>query len=150
MPQKALTPRDITWSVSRTVGLVLVALLTVLAGCAAPFGGAPPVSDTDAKERALQAEESYLTAHLSNASCLENWGTSPTVTNEEATVVNRTQDGVLVAVKHPFSYTEVPASADDPDSTLTVQSYADGASRARYLVMENSVRRVSGDEIQPC
>lgn len=135
---------------SRALSLVLVALLTGLAGCAAPLGGAPPVSDTDAKERALQAEESYLTAHLSNASCLENWGTSPTVTNEEATVVNRTQDGVLVAVKHPFSYTKVLASTGDSDSTRSARSYADGASRARYLVTEEAVRRVSGDEVQPC
>jgi hypothetical protein len=135
--------------VSRALGLVVVALLTVLAGCAAPLGGGPTVSETDAKERALQAEESYLTARLSNASCLENWGTSPTVTNEEATVVNRTQDGVLVAVKHPFSYTTV-STTDDPDSTLTARSYADGASRARYLVTEEDARRVSGDEIRPC
>jgi hypothetical protein len=136
--------------VSRAVGLALVALLIILTGCAAPLGGAPTVSETDAKERALQAEESYLRAHLSNASCLENWGTSPTVTNEEATVVNRTQDGVLVAVKHPFSYTTMSTSVDDSDSTLTARSYADGASRARYLVTEEVVRRISGDEIQPC
>jgi len=89
-------------------------------------------------------------ARLSNANCLETWETNPTVTNENATVVNRTQDGVIVRVEHPYSYTEVPANTDDTDQNVTVSSYADGASRARYLVRRNDIRRVSGDVIRPC
>ena len=59
------------------------------------------LSDSVAKDRALSAEEAYLSAHLANASCLEDWRTTPTTMKEEATVMNRTETGVIVDVTHP-------------------------------------------------
>ncbi|NEU56906.1 hypothetical protein [Halorussus sp. MSC15.2] len=95
------------------------------------------VSDEAAKERALAAEEAFLTERLGNASCLDNWGTYPTTAHKRATVVERTADGVRVEVSHPFSYS-------------TRRTEADGASRAVYLVTADDARRVSGDTISPC
>jgi hypothetical protein len=99
----------------------------------------PPtvVSDTDAKERALAAEEAYLTEQLRSASCLSNWGTYPTTASKRATVADRTADGVRVEVVHPYSYS-------------TDRSEADGASRAVYVVTADDAERVSGDTVSPC
>lgn len=99
--------------------------------------GSSAVSDSDAKERALSAEETYLSTQLSNPSCIEDWGTTPTTMDKEATVVNRTAEGVVVDVLHPYSYS-------------TNSSEADLGSNARYLVTENNATRVSGDNIAPC
>lgn len=95
------------------------------------------LSDSTAKDRALTAEETYLSAHLSNESCLNDWGTTPTTMDKEATIVNRTADGVVVDVTHPYWYS-------------TGSSEADLGSNARYLVTENETTRLSGDDIDPC
>lgn len=99
----------------------------------------PPavVSDADAKERALAAEEAYLTERLRSASCLSNWGTYPTTASKRATVADRTADGVRVEVVHPYSYS-------------TDRTEADGASRAVYAVTADDAERVSGDAVSPC
>lgn len=96
------------------------------------------LSDSVAKERALSAEEAYLSAHLANASCLEDWGTTPTTMEEEATVVNRTETGVIVDVTHPYHY-----STNDGTN-------ADVSSDARYLVTKDGTTRVSGEDVHPC
>ncbi|WP_435179390.1 hypothetical protein [Halorussus sp. AFM4] len=95
------------------------------------------VSDAEAKKRALAAEERYLKDRLREASCLQNWGTTPTTSSERATVTDRTADGVRVEVHHPYSYS-------------TDRTEADLASTARYVVTADAVRRVDGDEVSPC
>lgn len=95
------------------------------------------LSDESATERALAAEESYLTTQLRRASCLEDWGTSPTVVNEAATVTDRRADGVYVEVRHPYWYS-------------TANAEADGGSEARYRVGPNVAERVDGDRLSPC
>ena len=120
-----------------------------LAGCASLPGTQPPstttttvapsaLSDSTAKEQALNAEETYLSAHLQNASCLESWGTEPTAVSKQATVMNRTTSGVVVDVTHPYHY------------ATTDGKHADVGSDARYLVTLNDTTRVSGDDIHPC
>lgn len=102
---------------------------------------APSVlSDGEAKERALNAEEQYLRDYLSDATCLNNWGTYPTTADKEATVTSRTETGVLVDVKHPYSFS-------------TDSSEADGASEAVYVVTPETVERKRGEDIEdgvPC
>lgn len=95
------------------------------------------VSDEDAKDRALRAEEHYLSTRLRNATCLKDWGTTPSTTQEEATVLNRTSDGVIVEVTHPYWYT-------------TGSTHADGGSHARYRVTPGETERLDGTEIDPC
>ncbi|WP_227133997.1 hypothetical protein [Halorubellus salinus] len=119
-------------------GLTRVAccLLVVLAtaGCLTGAG----VSNDAAKERALDAEEAYITDRFEDASCVESWSLISFVgIDEEATVVNRTADGVYVDVTHPLSY-----ATDDEE--------ADVATEATYLVTEDDVRRVSGTNLSPC
>ncbi|NHN47997.1 hypothetical protein G9464_10355 [Halostella sp. JP-L12] len=105
------------------------------------------VSDEEAKERALTAEEEYLTEQFQNASCLSNWGTSPTTVGEQATITERSADGVYVEVVHPFSYSAEQTEAEgDP----RVREEADGGSNALYLVTADSIERVRGDNIAPC
>ncbi|MFC6952384.1 hypothetical protein [Halorubellus litoreus] len=111
-------------------------LLVVLAtaGCLTAGG----VSNDDATERALDAEEASITERFENASCVESWSlTSYVGIDEEATVLNRTADGVYVNVTHPLSY-----ATDDEE--------ADVATDATYLVTENETRRVSGTNVSPC
>lgn len=96
------------------------------------------ISDTDAKERALTAEEEYLTEQLQNASCLTDWGTSPTTMGERATITKRSADGVYVEVVHPYSYS-------------TEQTAADGGSTALYRVTATSIDRMRGEGFSiPC
>ncbi len=106
----------------------------------------PPVPDGPAKRFALTAEEDYLESVLSNASCLETWGTSATVTTEEATVVGWNADGVRVEVRHPLSYA---IERTNEDGTME-RVHADGASEATYLVTETDTERLSGDTPAPC
>ena len=120
----------------RTVALCLCCLLVSLsvAGCL----GGPGVSNGDAKERALSAEEDHIARQFENASCVEGWGlTSYAGVEEEATVTNRTADGVYVAVTHPYWY-----------STEDVE--ADVGSEARYLVTADATERIDGTEVSPC
>lgn len=95
------------------------------------------VSDEAARERALTAEEAFLTEQLRNAPCLTNWGTSETTASTYATVTDRTADGVYVDVQHAYWY-----STEDAE--------ADGASTAVYVVTADSIRRDRGDSISPC
>ncbi|KAB1193721.1 hypothetical protein GJR96_09830 [Haloferax sp. MBLA0076] len=95
------------------------------------------ISDEDAKARALAAEEAYLETRLQNATCLLSWGTTPTTASKEATVVERSADGVVVDVTHPYWYGKENEEADS-------------VSEAFYLVNETSVERTSGDDISPC
>lgn len=96
------------------------------------------ISNASATERALAAEEASLEAVFRNASCVESWGTDATVgIDREATVVNRTADGVYVEVTHPYWY-----GTDDTE--------ADDGSHALYLVTPETVHRVRGDDVSPC
>jgi hypothetical protein len=104
------------------------------------------VPDGPAKQFALDAEEAYLESVLSNASCLDSWGTSPTVTTEEATVVERSAAGVRVEVRHPLSYS---IERTNEDGTME-RVHADGASEATYLITENGTERLTGDTPSPC
>ena len=99
----------------------------------------PPsvVSGGEAKKRALAAEERYLKDRLSDASCLQNWGTTPTTSSERATVIDRTAKGVHVEVQHPYWYS-------------TDRSEAGLASTAEYVVAADEVRRVEGSTVSPC
>lgn len=117
--------------------LALVLATATLAGC--PGGGqmGPSVSDANATDRALAAEEAYVSEHLSTAECVTEWGTDPTVVDRNATVTNRTADSVAVTVTQPYWYG-------------TTDTEADGASEARYLVTANETTRVDGDDLSPC
>ncbi|KAB1198625.1 MULTISPECIES: hypothetical protein [Haloferax] len=95
------------------------------------------VTDEDAEARALAAEEAYLDSRLQNASCLLSWGTTPSTASREATVVERSADGVVVDVTHPYWYSKEGEEADL-------------VSEAFYLMNNTSVRRTSGDEVSPC
>ncbi|MFC7202224.1 hypothetical protein ACFQJC_01750 [Haloferax namakaokahaiae] len=113
-----------------------------LAGC---LGGTPSAGDelsnTSAKQRALDAEREYLESRLGNASCLSEWGITATTTSKEAAITNRTAEGVLVEIRHPYSY-----EAKHGDS----YSIADQSSQATYLVTNEGAERVSGDDVSPC
>ena len=99
---------------------------------------ASTVSDKQAKERALTAEEAFLTKQLQNASCLTDWGTTPTTVSKRATVTKRTADGVYVEVTHPYWYS-------------TEQSEADAGSNALYVVTVDGTERVRGENVSaPC
>lgn len=139
--------------------LFIVLSTVVLAGCVtAPGVGTDPattttttettqttqttitqdvVSEEDAKNRALRAEETFLTTTLGNATCLDDWGTTASTTHEEATVLNRTSDGVIVEVTHPYWYTKG-------------STHADGGSHARYLVTPDETGRLEGSDVHPC
>lgn len=96
------------------------------------------VPDENARERTLAAEEAYLTDVFENASCVEEWGLTSYVGQEkEATVTDRTAEGVCVTVTHPYWYS-------------TEQVDADSMSDARYLVTAEDARRIDGDDVSPC
>lgn len=115
-----------------------------IAGCTSGYtadSGQPAdssVSNATATERALDAEQSYLTERLQDASCLADWGTTPTTVSERATVTNRTSSGVYVEVTHPYWY-----STEGMD--------ADGGTNAVYLVTEERTERERGETVSiPC
>lgn len=101
--------------------------------------GTPPTEDAEptAEAQALAAEERYLVSRLQNASCLLSWGTTPATASKEATIVNRSADGVVVDVTHPYWY-----SIEGEEADLVSEAF--------YLVNETGVRRTSGDEVSPC
>jgi hypothetical protein len=115
-------------SVRVGVSVALLAVLIAVSGCQ---------SGLDARERALDAEEAHLSNGFENASCVESWGTSSPVVEEESSVVNRTDGGVYVEVRHPYFYG-------------TNSTEEDGASEAVYRVTAENETRVSGDRVVPC
>ncbi|QLG29685.1 hypothetical protein HUG10_18940 (plasmid) [Halorarum halophilum] len=122
----------------RSRGLLLcLCCLVVSATIAGCLGGAG-VGDAEARERALAAEGDHIAEQLENATCVEGWGpTSYAGVEREATVTNRTADGVYVEVTHPYWYS-------------TGRDEADVGSNARYLVTADAVRRVGGTDVSPC
>jgi len=109
-------------------------IVLVAAGCL----GGPAVSNDDAKDRALAAEEQHITEQLENAPCVEGWSPTSFVGLEEAaTVTNRTAEGVVVQVRHPYSY-------------ATEDEEADVESTARYLVTIEEAQRIDGTDVSPC
>ena len=95
------------------------------------------ISNESAKERALVSEQMYLKHQLSNATCLDSWGTSSATVTERAVIVNRSRHGIRVSVTHPYWYGEE-------------QNAADSYSEAQYIVTKNNTQRVSGDNVSPC
>lgn len=95
------------------------------------------VSDREARERAIAAEEEYLAERLGSADCLRDWGTHATTADERASVETRTAEAVVVDARHPYWYTTGTAEGDD-------------VSRARYHVTREEERRVDGDAVSPC
>ncbi|ELZ24288.1 hypothetical protein C475_13602 [Halosimplex carlsbadense 2-9-1] len=110
------------------VSVALLVFLAAVSGCQ---------SGIDAEQRALDAEERYLSAEFENASCVESWGTSSPIVEAESSVVNRTDGGVYVEVRHPYFYG-------------TNSTEEDGASEAVYRVTAENETRVSGDSVVPC
>ena len=122
----------------QTGPLVALAVLLALAGCAGLGTGGPDITDEEARERALAAEERHISDRLGNASCVESWSPESYVgIEQEATVTNRTERGVFVTVRHPLTYS-------------TEQTEADVASEARYLVTADDVERLGGTDVAPC
>lgn len=118
----------------KTLRYTGVAFSLGIAGCTTGSSSGPEFSNETAKERALAAEESYLTGKLQNISCLEEWGTTETTVSKQATVTKRTSDGVYVEVTHPYWYT-------------TEQSEADSSTEALYVVSDEGTERRSGDSV---
>jgi hypothetical protein len=111
-----------------------VGVVLAVSGCV----GSREMSNANAKERALTAEERYLRSRLENASCVETWSLTSFVSLEQsATVTNRTSEGVTVEVSHPYSFSSTDLEADVETD-------------ARYLVTPNETRRVDGTEVTPC
>lgn len=118
------------------VQLIGMMSIVLLSGCRSD--GTAKISNSSAKDRALAAEEQYITEQLGNASCVDSWGlVSFTGLQKEATVTNRTSDGVYVVVRHPYVY-----STEEVD--------ADVESEAHYLVTSDDIDRISGTEVSPC
>lgn len=75
---------------------------------------------------------------LENASCVESLGLeSYTGVETEATIVNRTEDGVRVDVIHSYWYS-------------TADEEADSAAEATYFVTADDAQRVNGNTIITC
>ena len=144
--------------------VLLVVLLVTLAGCAGGETGTPgetssttPGSDFDsgsnrtptamaapeppadltnesAKRVALEAERAHVFDVLrEHTDRFSEWGVGAW-SNPDAVVIDETDGGVYVEVEMPYSY---QAGA----------SYVDAVATATYLVSEDEVRRVDGEEI---
>lgn len=127
---------------SRSFVALCVLLSGVLAGCVGGpvvgSGDGPDPTDERAVERALAAEEEYVVSALESASCVESWGLTPYGGIEEnGTVADRTGEGVVVTVTHPYWYG-------------TEELESDGGTEARYRVTAGSVERLDGTELAPC
>lgn len=145
----------------RFLGRSGIVLATLLAGCSGPDVSTESGTSTDstenetisstefsdsaAKERALAAEAEYLEEQLAGATCLDDWGTTATVVSKEATVTERTEDGVRVDVLHPYWYTKTVS-----EQGTSIQEHADGGSRATYRVTTEDAERMDGDDVAPC
>jgi hypothetical protein len=88
---------------SRIGPLLLIAILVALAGCSDSGSTVPAVSDEEAKEQALDAEENRITQALENASYVTSSSVG-TYAEPNATVVNSNSSAVKVQVKMPYSY----------------------------------------------
>lgn len=96
------------------------------------------LNDTDLEERVLATEEDYITERLESAPCVNSWGlTSYGGIDENATISERTDDGTYVEVSHPYWYG-------------TDSEEVDAGTHARYLVSNDAVQRVDGDDLSPC
>lgn len=114
--------------------LCCLVVSATIAGCLGGIG----VGDGEARERALAVEGDHIAEQFENATCVEGWGlTSYAGVEKEATVTNRTADGVYVEVTHPYWYS-------------TDRDEADVGSNAHYLVTADAVRRVGGTDVSPC
>ena len=92
------------WPVKSEIGpLLTLALLVAFAGCAGIGSTGPNVTDEEAREQALSAEETRVTQALENASYVTSSSVG-TYAEPNATVVNRNGSGVKVQVKMPYSY----------------------------------------------
>lgn len=89
--------------ISRIGPPLILALLIALAGCAGFGSTGPAITDEEAKERALSAEEARVTQALENASYVTSSSVG-TYAEPTVTVVNRTRSGVNVRVTMPYSY----------------------------------------------
>ena len=96
------------------------------------------VSDTEAKQRALEAEKWYIFDRLQKASCVTSGAASGTTVDSKPVVSERTADVVEVQVTQGYHF------------STTDGLEADGATTARYVVSGNSTRRIQGDPIDPC
>jgi len=95
-----------------------------------------------AQQRALAAEESYLTDRLSDASCLTDWGVHEGAGPERsASVTGVALGGLRVSVTVPYAY-----SMPYENETL----YADAGSNAAYVVTLTGATRVEGPDVSPC
>lgn len=137
--RKHLLVHFVVWLMKSQIGpLLILVLLVAFTGCTGVSGIGSDVTDEEARERALDAEEQYITEQLENASCVESWSpTSFVGLEEEATIMNRTDKGVQVVVKHPYS-------------VATEELEADTESEARYLVTPEDEDRISGTKVSPC
>ncbi|WP_152421587.1 hypothetical protein [Halogeometricum pallidum] len=88
---------------SRIGSLLLLALLVTFAGCAGIGSTGPDVTEEEAREQALSAEETRVTQALENASYVTSSSVG-TYAEPNATVVNSNSSGVEVRVKMPYSY----------------------------------------------
>ncbi|SEH64034.1 hypothetical protein SAMN05192561_1185 [Halopenitus malekzadehii] len=92
------------WLVKSRIGsLLILALLVAFAGCAGIGSTGPDVTDKEAREQALSAEETRVTQALGNASYV----TSSSVgiyAEPNATVLNSNSSAVKIRVKMPYSY----------------------------------------------
>jgi len=95
------------------------------------------VSDSDARIRALRAEEEFISENLRTAACVEEWGTSETTAETNAEVTERTVDGVYVEIQHAYWAT-------------TDTSELDGVTSATYVVTKESTDRISGRGVSHC
>ncbi|GGM48396.1 hypothetical protein GCM10009006_32040 [Haloarcula argentinensis] len=92
---------------------------------------------SEAKERALEAETSYVSTRLKNASCLDSWDIGSFTAGPDATVINQTNRGVVIKARRPYSW-------EKGKSVYDAEHYA------RYLVTKTELKRLSGDTIEPC
>lgn len=94
-----------------------------------------------AEQRALAAEEAYVTAQFQNESCFEDWGVDEGAATKSAAVTGPTVGGVRVNVTMPYA-----VRYETEEGPL----FADAASEAVYEVTPITTRRISGDTIAPC
>lgn len=118
---------------------VLLTVLLILA-----IAGGSVLSVSIASQRAIAAEEAYVSARLENASCLTNWGINEGAAyqHEKASLSKLTARGIKVDVQIAYAY----RTTTDEGQTV----YADSVSHAVYLVTPANTYRSSGDTISPC